>query len=97
LKNSIDDVLRYTLGESGSQALKFHLNTKKYWKDPKRFHAHLQSVLREGSLVLEVLILKDLFKHLGMLYEESTDVHFVEQIDAAKRISKARRRGAAAR
>ena len=85
LKNSIDEVFRYALGEGGAQALKYNLKLGEYWENPKEFHNRLVSVMKDGALVLEYLIVKDLFRELGAGYE------VVRPIDFGKRIASARK------
>lgn len=46
--------------------------------------------MNEGAVVLEALILKELFRRLGLLSEESGDIRLVQQVSAARRILGAR-------
>jgi len=85
LGNSIDEVFRYTLGEGGARSIKFHLNLNQYWENPKEFHESLFSLLKEGALVLESLVVKELFRRLDMQYEEPRRIDFVKLIASARK------------
>ncbi len=85
LKNSIDAVFKNTLGEGGAQALRYHLKLGEHWEDPKEFHNRLISIMKDGALVLESLITKDLFRGLGLQYEEVQFFDFGERIAGARK------------
>jgi hypothetical protein len=85
LRKSIDEVFKYALGEGGAQAIMFHLKLNEYWENPKEFHVRLVSVIRGGALVLESLIIKDLFRKLGVEYEELQPIDFWKRIANAKK------------
>lgn len=85
LKSSIDGVFKHTLGDGGAQALKYHLKLGEHWEDPKEFHDHLISVMKDGALVLESLIIKDLFRGSGLQYDEDQFFDFGERIASAKK------------
>ncbi len=85
LKNSIDGVFKNTLGEGGAQALKYHLKLGEHSEDPKEFHNRLISIMKDGALVLESLITKDLFRGLGLQYEEAQFFDFGERIARARK------------
>ncbi len=85
LKNSINGVFKYTLGEGGAQALKYHLKLGEHWENPKEFHDRLISIMKDGAFVLESLVIKDLFRGLGLQYEEAQFLDFGERIASARK------------
>ena len=85
LKNSIDGVFKNTLGEGGAQALKYHLKLGEHWENPNEFNDRLISIMKDGALVLESLIIKDLFRGLGLQYDDTRFFDFGERIARAKK------------
>lgn len=85
LKNSVDGVFKHILGEGGAQALKYHLKLGEHSENPKEFHDRLASIMKDGALVLESLVIKDLFRAIGLQYEEAQFFDFGEHVARARK------------
>ncbi|MBI2183610.1 MAG: hypothetical protein HYU39_01475 [Thaumarchaeota archaeon] len=83
---SIIEGLRNTLGESCMQAVLHRLNLAKHADKPSDFHASLYSIFNQGAIVLEKMIVKELYRRLNMVYEERDDFNLEESVNVAKRI-----------
>lgn len=83
------------LGEQGAQSTFTHIKLADYDKNPKEFHVRLTSIFNQGSVVIEKMIIKDLYKRLnvpseglpGFSYEEAV-AHAMKYV--RERVLKAR-------
>src|SRR5882672_10561937 len=64
MKGSMTDLL----GESSMSAIFFHLGMEHPGRDPVAFHQRLYGFLKEPAVVVEEIIIKDLFKRLDVMY-----------------------------
>ncbi len=93
LLESVDEALS-SLGDSGKQAIYFHL--KKSFNIEKRdiphkiekFAGAIEKTFGLGSKFLEILIMKHLYEKVGQVFEydqEQKDLVLIEYVAAAKR------------
>lgn len=68
------------------QAILFHLQLSQFSEKPSEFHNGLSSIFKEGAIVLEKMIMKELFRKLNLSYYEMKEFNFQEYITFAKRI-----------
>jgi len=88
---AVDEGLK-TLGESGRQAIFFHLersySVKKYDipKRPEAFAEGLEKIFGAGASVLQKIILENLYSKLGLRYEDKKDYTFADYLNDVKLI-----------
>ena len=71
LSDSIFTSLRDVLGDDGLQVISYHFRLNEYARHPSKFHRHLALVFgKDGSIILERTIVKELFNRIGVPYEE---------------------------
>ena len=92
LEESIVSSVRNLIGESPMKALLFHLHLDKVAKDPKMFHESLHSLLKEPAMIIELMIVKDLFSRLNMQFQEKGPFEFQRYTRIAKEAFLARER-----
>jgi hypothetical protein len=80
MKRSMADLL----GESSMKAIFFHINMENPARDPEMFHQKLYGVLKEPALVVEEIIVKDLFKRLDVLYTPKGAFEFKQYVSSAR-------------
>ena len=66
LSESIREGLKNAIGESGMQAVFFHLGLSEHIGDPQAFHQAMYPLFRDGTIVLEKIIVKELFRKLNV-------------------------------
>jgi hypothetical protein len=90
LVGAIDEALN-SLGESVKQSIYFHIENR--FKVPKdkipenlvEFQGGLEKIFGIGAQYIEILIMKNLHKKIGLpLKTESKNLEFIEYVDAAK-------------
>jgi hypothetical protein len=74
------------LGESGTKVVLQNINSSQYSDNPEEFHRNLYEIFKEGSLVLEEVIVKKLFQRLNVHYEEKTNFDFSRYVNRAKQL-----------
>jgi len=71
------------LGKSGMQAAMYYLQLRQYVKNPEEFHKNLYAIFNEGATVLEKVIIKELFRKLGIPFDENAPFSFEKYIHLA--------------
>ena len=84
LHESILDGLKNVLGESGMNVILLNIELDKCTNNPEALHMSLQDVFKDGACVLEKVIVKELFRKLGIPYGENIDLDFVGYVNHAK-------------
>jgi hypothetical protein len=85
--DAVDEALK-VLSESGRQMLFFHLEKSYSIKrheipeKPEAFAAGLKKIFGAGSLVLEKLIVKNLYSQLGLKFEDKRDYTIADFLNA---------------
>lgn len=74
------------LGESGTKVVLLNINPSQHLDDPEEFHQNLYKIFKEGSVVLEEVIVKKLFQKLNVRCEERTDFDFSRYVNHAKQL-----------
>lgn len=85
LHESMLDGLCQVISDSGIKALFFNIESSQYLDDPETFHGNLYAVFNEGAIVLEKVIVKELFRKLNMPYKVRGDFDFTKCISQAKK------------
>jgi hypothetical protein len=93
LRECIEGGLRGVVGERGMKALLFRIESGQFIDNPEGFHRDLCLIFGEAAVVLEKVIVKELFGKLGIEYEEKSDFHFPEYVKHAKELFVARSKG----
>jgi len=78
------------LGEGGAKATLFHIQSGGKTIDPDSLHEKLSSMFKEGGVVIEKTIAKELYRSENLSYEESSDFDFGKSI-ALVRVTMKRR------
>lgn len=76
LRHSMTQVLEDVLGKAALGVLVAHYRLDDLARSPEKIHEVLWTVFTNGAVVLEKLIVKDLFREVGMLREEDGDFDF---------------------
>ena len=93
LLEAIDDGL-LTLGESGREAIYFHLQNLCSLKKgdapdrPEIFVEGIREIFGVGAEVIERSIVKSLYRKLGLKYEEKEGYGFLAYLNDAKEMNK---------
>ena len=74
------------MGESGRQAVLLNVELTHHTSNPEVFHRNLHGIFNDGALILEKVIIKELFRKLGVPYEEKSDFDFVGHVNHAKKL-----------
>jgi len=85
LHGSMLDGLRQVISDSGIKALFLNIESSQYLDDPETFHGNLYAVFNEGAIVLEKVIVKELFRRLNMPYKTRGDFDFARCISEARK------------
>jgi len=72
------------LGESSMSAMLFHVNMEHPAAEPAEFHKRLYELLKEPAIVIEEIIIKDLFKRLNVLYTPKGAFEFKRYVSSAR-------------
>lgn len=86
LRRCIVDGMEGLVGESATRSLFFHLKLGRYIKNSREFHRRLEKGLSRGAVVLEKNIAKELFRRLGIDYEEKESFEFKRYVEHARQI-----------
>jgi hypothetical protein len=84
LHDCIIDGIRYVISESGLKAILFRIDLGQYIDDPAEFHRNLYSIFKEGSIVLEKAIIKELHSRLKVPYIDKGNFDFGEHVKQAR-------------
>ncbi len=90
LHESILDGLENALGGSGLKVVLLNVDLARYMNNPAELHRNLRGIFNEGALVLEKVIVKELFRRLDLPYEEKDDFDFARHVNHAKELFAAR-------
>jgi hypothetical protein len=83
LRDSIGDGIRGALGQAILGVLTDQGSFEKA-SNPKEFHAKLQSVFGNGAIVIERVIIKDLFRKLNIPYTSQGPFDYREALERAR-------------
>lgn len=92
LRESIEVGLRNVVGESGMKAVLFRVESGQFIDNPEEFHRDLCLIFCEGAVILEKVIVKELFRRLSVQHEERHDFDFVTSVNQAKKFFIARQK-----
>ena len=83
---SVSITLKEVLGENAGNALMYHIGIgmNNPIRDPRTLSTNLQRVVGGGSLVLEKLVVKSLYREVGIQFDESEASSFEESIGKAR-------------
>ena len=90
LLSAVDETLRQVFKEAGTKVIygyitnKCHLKREEIAKKPEIFSAGLESLLVSAARVIENLILRKLYRKLGLKFEEKKGYEFSEYIKELK-------------
>ena len=82
----VDETLRQVFKEAGTKAIynllesKFHFKREEIVEKSEVFSAGLERLLGSAALVIEKLILKNLYRKLGLKFEEKEGYEFSDYI-----------------
>ncbi|MCS4537863.1 MAG: hypothetical protein HYY67_03265 [Thaumarchaeota archaeon] len=93
LSDSIQEGLKNAIGESGMQAVFFHLGLSEHIGDPEAFHHAMYPLFRDGTTVLEKIIVKELFRKLNVSDYFLGDFGFQKYVSFARENFKIRMNG----
>jgi len=86
LPNLVDETLKYVFSETGAKVIynyienDCHLRLEEIVQKPEVFSNSLRKLLGSGALVIEKIILKNLYSKLGLKYEEKKGYEFSDYI-----------------
>jgi len=86
LHESVLDGLENVLGENGMKVVVLNIELNRCTGNPEALHRSLYDLFNDGAFVLEKVIVKELFRKLGLPYEERIDLDFVRCVDHAKEL-----------
>ena len=86
LRGCIEDELRCVVGERGMKALLFRIENGQFIDSPEEFHRDLCQIFGENAVFLEKVVIKALFRRLGIEYEERGDFDFATYVNHAKEL-----------
>jgi len=95
LHESVLDGLEKVLGESGMKVVLLNIELDRCTINPEALHMSLYDLFKDGVFVLEKVIVKELFRKLGIPYEERIDLDFVGCVNHAKELFLVRQERAA--
>ncbi len=84
LHDSIREGMRNVLGETGMSAVLFHLKLGQDTWRPNEFNDNLRAMFKDGAVVLEKIIVKELFQRCGLIYQSTEDFDFQKSVDLAR-------------
>jgi hypothetical protein len=71
-------------GETGTSALLFPILPTTFEASAKEFHVKLTGILRGGAMVVDEMIIKDLFVQLAIPFKRDGPFDFELSVDLAK-------------
>ena len=78
------EAMKNVLGEAGTRAVVFNLKLTREGLSPDEFHKNLFAIFKNGSVILEKMIAKELFEKCGLIYRSSEDFDFERCVDVAR-------------
>jgi hypothetical protein len=78
--------LKEILGESGSSSTIYYLKLEKGSFDPRVFHERFTEMFHAGATSIEKIIIKELFKSMGVQFKERQGYDFIGYVELAKKI-----------
>ena len=90
LLNVVDETMRRVFREEGTKVIysylenSSHLKLEEIAEKPEVFSAGLERLLGSGALVIENLILKNLYRKIGLKFEEKPGYEFSDHIRELK-------------
>ncbi|HUI01455.1 MAG TPA: hypothetical protein VLX56_07480 [Nitrososphaerales archaeon] len=87
-EETITSSLRDLLGESSMRAILYHLSLERFAKDPKMFDQKLREVLKAPAIIIEEVIIKDLFRRLDLMYAPTGTFDFQKYANSARDVYK---------
>jgi hypothetical protein len=93
LRECIEGGLRGVVGEMGMKALLFRIECGQFIDNPEEFHRDLCLIFGEAAVILEKVVIRELFSRLGIEYEERGDFDFSAYVKHAKELFIAKSKG----
>lgn len=91
LSESIREGLKNVLGESGMQATLFYLGLSEHFGNLELFHNRLHSMFKDGAVILEKIIVKELFRRLNLSNYGIAEFNFESYVSFAKEFFESRK------
>jgi hypothetical protein len=85
-EETITSSIRDLLGESSMRAILYHLSLESMAKDPQVFDQKMRELLKAPAVIIEEIIIKDLFKRLDLMYAPMGAFDFQKYAKAAKEV-----------
>lgn len=85
VRETIDQSMKDLLGAQGAESTFIHIKLVDYDKKPNEFHLRLTSIFKQGSAIIEKMIIKDLYKRLNVPLEGLPDFSYEEAVAHAMR------------
>ncbi|MDA4116204.1 MAG: hypothetical protein OK442_06585 [Thaumarchaeota archaeon] len=85
-EETITSSIRDLLGESSMRAILYHLSLDRLAKDPKVLDQKMRELLQAPAVLIEEVIIKDLFKRIDLLYAPTGTFNFEKYANAAKEV-----------
>jgi hypothetical protein len=80
------DELESVLGEKGAKNFLFHVESDRYIEDPQKLHQDLYTMFENGAVLLERIIIEELFRRLNLPYREEGDFRFETYASQARKL-----------
>lgn len=86
LIKAVDETIKQVFNEDGTQVIysylgnNSHLKRKEIAEKPEAFSAGLKRLLGSGAPVIEILILKNLYRKVGLKFEEKEGYEFTDYV-----------------
>jgi hypothetical protein len=85
-EETITSSIRDLLGESSMRAILYHLSLESVAKDPQMFDLKMRELLKAPAVIIEEIIIKDLFKRLDLMYAPMGAFDFQKYAKAAREV-----------
>jgi hypothetical protein len=86
VRESVVQALADLLGKSASDAIISHVPIEDAARAPETFHSNLESIFHPGALIVEHIILRELYRRLGAQFVERSGTTFAECMHDAMQI-----------
>jgi hypothetical protein len=86
LRACVETGLRNVLGEGSMHSVLFYLQLDQLEQNPRELHNKLYSIFKDGAVILEKVVVKELYQRLDMLYVEREAFDFEEYVKSAERM-----------
>jgi hypothetical protein len=84
------DGLKNALGESGTNAVLFNIESRRCVEDARILHKNLHAIFGDGVFIIEKVIVKELYRRLNVPYEEPEEFDFARSVNRARELFKTR-------